>query len=63
MVILGQLDGEFAQYCPRAILALDLRARCAFALLAPHINSYKRFGTASFAPRTNSGGLDNKTAA
>ena len=71
MVILGQLDREFAQYCPRAILArevarlaaLDLRARCAFALLAPHINSYKRFGTASFAPRTNSGGLDNKTAA
>ena len=32
-------------------------------MLAPHINSYKRFGTASFAPRTNSGGLDNKTAA
>ena len=30
MVILGQLDGEFAQYCPRAILALDLRARRAF---------------------------------
>ena len=34
-----------------------------FVLLAPYINSYKRFGTASFVPRTNSWGLDNKTAA
>ena len=50
MVILGQLDGEFAQYCPRAILArevarlaaLDLRARCAFDCLrriSIHINA------------------------
>lgn len=32
-------------------------------LLLPHLNSYKRYAGDSFAPRTNSWGIDNKTCA
>ncbi|MGE3774833.1 MAG: hypothetical protein AB7I32_18050 [Gammaproteobacteria bacterium] len=32
-------------------------------LLLPHLNSYKRYVGDSFAPRTNSWGIDNKTCA
>ena len=34
-----------------------------FLLLAPTVNSWKRFQTAAFVPTTNSWGIDNKTAA
>lgn len=34
-----------------------------FLLYAPHLNSYKRFGDATFVPRTNTWAIDNKTAA
>lgn len=34
-----------------------------YLLYCPHLNSYKRFGADSLAPKTNTWGIDNKTCA
>ena len=56
-----------ARRCSQTLLAflggLQRHLPALFILLLPHLNSYKRYLGDTFAPRTNSWGVDNKTCA
>ncbi|HMM77494.1 MAG TPA: hypothetical protein PJ986_17455 [Gammaproteobacteria bacterium] len=70
---LHRCDGEVAEFhapegrCSPALLGflggLQRHLPDLMLLLLPHLNSYKRYLGDSFAPRTNSWGIDNKTCA
>jgi len=70
---LRRIDGDVAEFhAPDGRCSPTLRAFLGglqrhlpdlMLLLLPHLNSYKRYVGDSFAPRTNSWGLDNKTCA